>query len=316
MEDNLGDRAEQIIRHQAILLELAKQEYSDLDSALKRITEADSKTLGVERVSVWFFDKDHTEIICEVLYQLSKNSYAKGLRLQVKQYPQYFQALEESRTIAANDAPTDSRTNEFAEGYLKPFGISSMMDVAIRLHGKVIGIVCHEHTGPKKEWTLEEQEFAASIADTVSLTFEALEHKKLDKELQESEVRYRALFEQAADAIVLIDPQDGALVEFNNKAHKQLGYTREEFKNLKISDIEVIETAEEVSKHIEKILKQGTGTFETKQRTKDGHIRDILVSAEVISIRGRKIIQAIFRDITERKKAEKKLEKLNQELLK
>jgi len=125
--------------------------------------------------------------------------------------------------------------------------------------------------------------------------------------IEESEKRYRAIFEQAADSVVLIDAETGALVEFNDTAHRNLGYTREEFETLRISDFEVIESGEEVAKHIEKILREGTDTFETKHRTKAGELRDIQVSARAISIGGRDLVQSIWRDVTDQKRVEKEL---------
>ncbi|MEE8598850.1 MAG: PAS domain-containing sensor histidine kinase, partial [Dehalococcoidales bacterium] len=119
--------------------------------------------------------------------------------------------------------------------------------------------------------------------------------------------RYRAIFEQAADSIALIDAETGELVEFNERAHTNLGYTNEEFKKLKIPDFEVIESAEEVKGHIDKITKQGFDFFETKHRTKSGGIRSIQVSSRAISVGGRDFIQSIWRDITERKQAEEEL---------
>ena len=183
-EKSLRKRTEQIIRHQTALLKLTKLDYSDLDPTLKKITEMDSKTLGVERVSVWLFTEDHSEIVCEDLYKLSENLHEKGLRLEARNYPKYFQALEDGRVIAANDACTDSRTNELSDGYLKPHSITSMMDIPIRLHGKLVGTVCHEHVGPRREWTMEEQDFAASIADIVSLTLESSERKRAEEALK------------------------------------------------------------------------------------------------------------------------------------
>ncbi len=132
-------------------------------------------------------------------------------------------------------------------------------------------------------------------------------HKQAEEALCESEGKYRALFEQAPDAILLIEAATGALVEFNDKAFKNLGYTRKKFSKLKISDFEVIESAEEVEEHIKKIVKEGTHIFETKHRRKDGQIRDVLVSARDVSIGGKDFIQSIWCDITERKKAEESL---------
>ena len=188
LEEELRKRTEQTIRYQTTLLELAKMDNSNLDSTLKRITEVDSRTLDVERVSVWLFNEGRSEIICENLYKLNGNFHENGSMLQAKDYPTYFQALEESRTLAANDACTDPRTSEYAEGYLKPYGITSMMDIPIRVHGKVVGIVCHEHTGPMRKWTVEEQDFAASIADMVSLALEASERRQAEEALQKAHV--------------------------------------------------------------------------------------------------------------------------------
>ena len=130
-----------------------------------------------------------------------------------------------------------------------------------------------------------------------------------EEAISESEERYRAIFEQAADSIVVIDAETGELVEFNDRAHENLGYTREELKELKIPDFEVIESAEEVAQHLEKITKEGSDNFETKHRTKNGEIRDIQVSSRDISLRGKNFVQSIWRDITKRKRAEEELEK-------
>ena len=130
------------------------------------------------------------------------------------------------------------------------------------------------------------------------------ERRKAEEALRESEERYRALFEQAADAVVVVDAQTGELLEFNDRAHEQLGYTRDEFQKLTIADIEVIESPEEVVGHLEKIVKRGRGAFETKQRAEDGQVRDVLVTSRAISIGQKPLIQSIWRDITERKQAE------------
>ena len=173
-------RTGQIIHHQETLLELAKMVYSNVDSALKEITERDARTMGVDRVGVWFFNENRSEIVCRDLYQVSRGSHENKLRLRVSDYPRYFKALEESRVLAANDVLQDPRTSEFGESYLKPLGITSMLDVPFRLHGELVGIVCHEHTGPKRDWTLEEQQFAVSIADLVPLTLESMERRRTE----------------------------------------------------------------------------------------------------------------------------------------
>lgn len=133
------------------------------------------------------------------------------------------------------------------------------------------------------------------------------DRKRAEEMLRESEEQYRAVFEQAVDSIVLIEAATGQLVRFNDRAHESLGYTRDEFRKLKIPDLEVIESAEEVAGHIKEIIKKGTDTFETRHRTKSGEIRNIRVDTRAISIGGKDFIQAMWRDITEHKRAEEKL---------
>ncbi len=127
------------------------------------------------------------------------------------------------------------------------------------------------------------------------------------RELQDTELRYRTLFEQAPDAIVLIDPESGELVEFNDRAHQSLGYTRDEFNDLQIADFEAIESPAEVTRHLEKIVREGADTFETIHRTKGGEIRSIEVSARALAIGGRDFVQSVWRDATEQKVMQEKL---------
>ena len=175
------NRAEQVIRHQAALLELGKLDYSDLEPTLRRITEIASDTLNVERVSIWFFDSEHSEIRCRDLYTRTDDRHSRGIVLKAKDYPSYFRALQDSCAIAADDARTDQRTREFTASYLNPLGIVSMMDIPIRRRGEVTGIICFEHTGQERKWTLEEQHFAISVGDTISLTLEAFGRRRKER---------------------------------------------------------------------------------------------------------------------------------------
>ncbi|MDH7511326.1 MAG: histidine kinase dimerization/phosphoacceptor domain -containing protein [Clostridiales bacterium] len=174
-------RTRQVLRYQSALLELAKLNFSSIDSAFRWITEIDARTMEVDRVSVWLFNPDRSAIICQDLFVKDKNSHERGMVLQASDYPRYFRALEESRVIAAKNVLKDARTKEFSETYLVPQGISSMMDVPVRCHGQVLGIICHEHTGPTREWTLEEQNFAISIGDVAALALEAAERSRSEK---------------------------------------------------------------------------------------------------------------------------------------
>ncbi|HLF93892.1 MAG TPA: protein kinase [Planctomycetota bacterium] len=181
-DDRLRERAATVMRHQSALLKLAKMDNSGKDFVLQ-VTEESGRALEVERVSVWLFDESHTRLVCRDLFRREANAHESGAVLESSRFPRYFVSQEASRVVAATDARKDPRTSEFADSYLIPLGITSMMDVPIRIRGRLVGVVCHEHTGRKRRWSLEEQQFASSIADQMALSFEASERLRAEEEL-------------------------------------------------------------------------------------------------------------------------------------
>lgn len=324
-EEFFINRTQQAIRYQNVQLKLAKMVKDDFSSTLKKIVEEDAKALEVERVGIWFFNSDRTEIICEDLYSQNENVHQKGLSLASKDYPIYFKALEESRTIAANDARKDSRTCEFTEKYLVPQGITSMMDIPIWLRGKVVGIICHEHTGPKREWSAEEQDFVTSIADMVSLTIEASEHRKTEEALKRSEERFKHVAENSGDWIWEVDTE-GLYTYSSPVVKKVLGYEPEEIIGKK-HFYDLFEPNEKVN-----LKKAAFDSFAKKESFrgfinsnvhKDGSIVFLETSGTpILDERGNLCgYQGSDRDITERKEIEQRqsqllnqLENVNEEL--
>lgn len=185
-EEALRRRSEVIIKHQTVLLDLARMDHSDFESAVKHISKMDAKTLGVDRVSVWLFSHDDGTILCRNQYRLSEDVHGQGRTLQVQDAARYIEALKESRIIAAEDAYADPRTQALAEQQLKPDGVRSRLDVPIWVGGEVVGVVSHEQTAAQRNWTLEEQEFAASIADMISLALQASERRKAQEALRKA----------------------------------------------------------------------------------------------------------------------------------
>ena len=154
---------------------------------IREITRIAAETLQVARVGVWLFSEDRTRIQCLTLYQLATQQHTISDELLAAQYPAYFQALERSRIIVAHHAPRDPDTHEFTDNYLKPLGITGMMDAPIRIDEGLVGIICHEHIGDEREWTVEEQSFASSLADLLAIALQTNKRFQVEQKLQASE---------------------------------------------------------------------------------------------------------------------------------
>lgn len=152
------------------------------------------------------------------------------------------------------------------------------------------------------------------ISGYVSVNRDITERKQAEEAFRNAEARYRILFEQSPNGVLLVDLDTGKTIEANETAYKQLGYTREEFAALRISDYEVSEKPGEIARHMQKVIREGNDDFETLHRTKSGEIRNMRVLAKTIQLSGRSLFYAIFQDITARKQAEAKIQRQLQQL--
>jgi PAS domain S-box-containing protein len=144
---------------------------------------------------------------------------------------------------------------------------------------------------------------ARALREALALNREIAERKRVGDELRESETLYRSLFTLAPSGVVLLDGE-GRLLAFNDQAHQQLGFTRDEFAGLTLSDLEADEPpgvlAGRPSTH-------RPGEFEVRHRTRSGEVRNVLVSGRQVDTGREKRFLAVWQDITERKRAEQAL---------
>lgn len=130
------------------------------------------------------------------------------------------------------------------------------------------------------------------------------ERRRVEAAFREAMERYHTIFDQAADSIVIFDAQTEEIAEFNDPAHESLGYTREEYARLRITDFDAGTEASGLLRHIEKAAREGRDVYETRFRRQNGELRDVLVSSRLITIRGKNLIHAMWSDITDRKHME------------
>lgn len=153
------------------------------------------------------------------------------------------------------------------------------------------------------------------VRGAVGAFLDITDRKRLEEAVRDEATRRAVIFEQTPVGLVVFDPLRRRILEFNAVAHRQLGYSREEFARLDLKDIEAKETPAETKTHVARILQEGRDDFITQHRTKTGEIRDVHVITQAVNIAGGTVLQSFWEDITERKRAEEALRDLTGRLL-
>jgi len=191
-------RQEQIRQGNEALLELAMHPAlygRDLTAALQLIAEKAGDVLRVGRTSIWLIDDEAQVGQCVAVHGNTENRARVGDAHPFSNITGFLDELERSRVIAASDVSSDPRLQEFDRDEMMARGLTSVLDSAVYLQGKLVGDITFDHSGEPRAWTHEDEEFAASAASLVALSLEASRRHEAEAASEQSEARYRALFE-------------------------------------------------------------------------------------------------------------------------
>jgi PAS domain S-box-containing protein len=135
------------------------------------------------------------------------------------------------------------------------------------------------------------------------------ERKRAEEILRESEEKYRKQFEETLDAIFLADAETGIIIDCNRAASELIGREKSELVGKHQRILHPPQKIEgEFTRTFKQHLKEKEGqVLETQVITKKGEIKDVAIKANVFELKGKKLVQWMFRDITERKQMEEKL---------
>lgn len=299
----------------------------DVERAFRQITETATHVLEVERASVWRLVDSGGAIECIDLYERTPSRHSAGIRIGAADAPRYFEALQNERAIRAHNARTDPRTREFRKGYLEPLGITSMLDAPVFLRGKMVGVVCHEHTGRPRRWKVHEELLASSFADFVALVLEtaawhevedtlrkerdALETTVADRtrDLQESEAGLRALVDYSPIATVLTRVGDHRVVIANRRASALFEVPLDAIRGRNAPD-HWIDTADR-DRYLERLRRFGrVDDMDVQLRTGSGRIFWARVSGQRLKFDGEDTVLGTIIDITAQREAQENLREL------
>jgi PAS domain S-box-containing protein len=208
---------------------------------------------------------------------------------------------------------------------IRELGLKSYMIVPLVARRRTLGALTFVSAESGRRYGAADLEVAEDLARRAALAVdnarlyneaqkEIAERERAQETLRHSEERYRAVIEQAAEGICLIDADDKRVLEANPEFQRMFGYTSEEVAELTIYDF-VADEQESVDLNIQRTVEEGSLVVgEREYRRKDGSLVDVMASGSAISYGGRKIVSLVIRDITERKRYEEELTRRVEEL--
>ncbi len=181
-------------------------------------------------------------------------------------------------------------------------GYDSLAHAPIRYQGRLLGTI-HLADPRADRFPPETVSFIESVAPLIG---EALHRFEVEESLAESEERFRSMFERHDAAMLLVDPEPGAIEDANPAAAAFYGYPRERLRTMKVEDLCAVPplTAESL-RHRARGGSRGYVTF--PHRLASGEVRTVEVHSSPVQVKGRCLLFSIIQDVTERKHLEKQI---------
>jgi two-component system cell cycle sensor histidine kinase/response regulator CckA len=213
-------------------------------------------------------------------------------------------ACRENRQIVVTDVETGPVMSPWRrEALLR--GYRSIAACPLKEGERVVGAMGFYSDEPHF-FQPDELRLLEKLVDDISFALAGIAQ---EKSLVESEQRFRTLFEGATDGIGLVNLETLQLVTVNPQMCKMLGYSSEELLHLTILDIHPAEDLPFIQREFSAMaLGQSAGSVELRLLRKDGGVSPAEVTGRMIEIGKQELMLGIFRDITERKFAEQRVQ--------
>lgn len=226
-QKELQEKSKKSVEKKDTILKLVGLIGKDFKEVLKKVTSLSAKVMEVKRVSIWQFNEDESEIHCLNAFNFDDEAFKNDTTLYAKNYPNYFKTLYKNSTIRVDNAFESHLTKEFVEDYLRPTGISSVLDVFVNGVDGLFGVLCFEHIGYQRKWTDEEEEFATIIASIVSLAVENSERKKVEHKLLLEKEFSDELVGSLIEGLSVVSLED-KIIRVNKALCEMTGFTEQE----------------------------------------------------------------------------------------
>ena len=215
-------------------------------------------------------------------------------------------AIREARTVVAKNILTDPALAPWREAATRA-GFAASIALPLLAEDRhcfgALTLYCAEPDA----FDSAEMAMLTKLAGDLSYGIQSM---RMRAALQDNHVLTETVLDQSPDAIELTDAQTLRFIQVNEASCRLLGYSREERLAQTVSDIQTEMSAQQIEAVVQDIRSQGSASFETRHRRKDGSLIDARVSVRALQLHERSYLLANWRDISAEKAAQAELRKL------
>ncbi|GFM66592.1 bifunctional diguanylate cyclase/phosphodiesterase [Pseudomonas cichorii] len=299
---------ERVRAQQELILRLTRHRYNTANSVLEAaelITKSACDIYDVDRVGIWSLHEQRLESIAD--YHRQSCDYQVRKPLDISQYPNYLDALHNSRAIDVSNVQNDPRTREIADTLL-PRGVNAILDASIRIDGQVVGVLCLEQTGSAREWQPDEITFAGELADQFAQVINNHSRRAATNALY----LFQRAVEQSANAFLLVNCE--GMIEYVNPSFTAITqYSSEEVHGHKLSELPALENLNALLLDANSSLNKSNswqGEFKSRRKNLEPYWGQLSISKVYGDNRELTHYIGIYEDITQSKLAQQRIERL------
>ncbi|NTW84014.1 MAG: PAS domain S-box protein [Chlorobiaceae bacterium] len=212
---------------------------------------------------------------------------------------------------AIHSGKPETTRNKLSDPNFKPWreeavkrGYVSSLSLPLKDGEQVFGALTIYTTTPDT-FDTEEIKLLSSLAENLAYGITMLRIRKAresaEKELRQSEERYRTLFQNKYTVMMIFDPLDGQIIDANPAAENFYGWSRNELLKMNVTQINTL-SEQDVKSEMQKARSMERNYFNFRHRRADGSFRDVEVVSGPITLMGKSLLYSIVHDVTERKK--------------
>ncbi len=187
-EDALECSRDRIQKQNEALGKLARMEISksgDFGLMLQEISETAHSVLGVHRVLIWMFENDTSTLRLRALHPNGGTLEGRAVAISLEGAPNLWESLVQGRSLVVSDTWNDPRVAEFWGLYLNKQRVNALLCATVRTGGEPWGVIFAEVTH-SRQWHPEEEQFLASMADYVALSWEEAERRLAEQRVRDA----------------------------------------------------------------------------------------------------------------------------------